>query len=162
MVKFGKFLKSVKQTKWGKQYFNYKALKDLLKDPGDPEDSQTVTIRFFSQMDQELNKVLNFVWPTTIDLKTSLAGLSSQLPAQIETLVTGSDIDSANEYAKRVLVHAKDARELVLFMDVNLIAIHKVMKKFNKKMKSQAAHEYVQAKCGSELEKLWDLSVLPT
>lgn len=162
MVKFGKFLKSVKQSKWGKQYFNYKALKDLVKNHGEPAETQAVTVRFFSQMDQELNKVLNFVWPATVDLKTSLAGLSSQLPAQIETLVSGSDIDSANEYAKQVLVHAKDTRELVLFLDVNLIAIHKVMKKFNKKLKSRAAHEYVQAKCGSELEKLWDLSVRTT
>ena len=134
MVKFGKFLKSVKQTKWGKQYFNYKALKDLTKDSSvEPGENQQATIKFFGQMDQELNKVLNFVWPATIDLKTSLAGLSSQLPAQIETMVQGDSLDSANEYAKQVLVHAKEAREIVLFLDVNLVAIHKVMKKFDKK-----------------------------
>lgn len=161
MVKFGKVLAVSKQAKWRKHYFNYKALKDLLK-PGPPETRLSLTLLFFASMDEELNKVLAVVWPAAIDIKTSLAGLSAQLPAQIETLVQGRSLDSANEYARQVLVRAKEARELLLFLDINLMAIHKVMKKFTKKMQSKSAYDYLRAKCGSELAKLWDFCVTPT
>ena len=161
MVKFGKVLAASKQAKWRKHYFNYKALKDLLK-PGPPDTRLSLTLLFFASMDEELNKVLAVVWPTAIDIKTSLAGLSAQLPAQIETLVQGRSLDSANEYARQVLVRAKETRELILFLDVNLMAIHKVMKKFTKKIQAKSAYDYLSAKCGSESARLWDFSVTST
>ena len=157
MVKFGKFLKSVQHSKWVLHYFNYKLVKDTLK----PEDSnpRSIARKFCYHMDQEMDKVTQFVWTASIELKTTLAGLSAQLPAQVETLVQGSEAGRAREYLQSVLVLTKEARDLTLFLDVNLVAIHKVLKKLNKKTGSAWAHEYVQSKATTDVARLWDLSV---
>ena len=160
MVKFGKFLKSVRRAKWSGHYFNYKLFRTLLRAV---TVDQEVQRKFFHHFDNEVHKIANFSWSTAIESKTALARLSSQLPAPIETLVLSLTVNTACQYAYQVVALAKEVRELAMFMDINLVALHKVLKKYNKKSKSLAAHEYVQARraqTDSLFNKLWDTKAI--
>lgn len=160
MVKFGKFLKSVRRAKWNGHYFNYKLFRTLLRAVTVDQDIQR---KFFHHFDHEVQKIAQFSWSTAMESKTALARLSAQLPAPIETLVLASSVNTASQYAYQVVALAKEVRELAMFMDINLVALHKVLKKYNKKSKALAAHEYVQvrrAQADSSFNKLWDTKAI--
>ena len=160
MVKFGKFLKSVRRTKWSGHYFNYKLFRILLRAVTVDQDIQR---KFFHHFDHEVQKIAQFSWSTAMESKSALARLSAQLPAPIEALVLSPSINTASQYAYQVVALAKEVRELAMFMDINLVALHKVLKKYNKKSKALAAHEYVQvrrAQADSPFNKLWDTKAI--
>lgn len=160
MVKFGKFLKSVRRAKWAGRYFNYKLFRTLLRAVTVDQEIQR---KFFHHFDNEVEKIAQFSWSTAIESKTALARLSSQLPESIEALVLSPSLKTATQYAYQVVALAKEVRELAMYMDINLVALHKVLKKYNKKSNSWAAHEYVQvrrAQSDSAFNKLWDTKAI--
>lgn len=160
MVKFGKFFKSAKRPKWSGHYFNYKLFRTLLRAVTVDQEIQQ---KFFHHFDNEVEKIAQFLWSTAIESKTTLAKMSSQLAAPVENLLANGDLRSVTAYAYHVVSLAKEMRELALFMDVNLVALHKVLKKYNKKSSSLTSHEYVQvrrAQADSHFNKLWDTQVI--
>ena len=160
MVKFGKFLKSVRRAKWVGHYFNYKLFRALLRAVTVDQEIQR---KFFHHFDNEVEKIAQFTWSTAIESKTALARLSAQLPESLESLILSQSPNTATQYAYQVVALAKEARELAMFMDINLVALHKVLKKYNKKSRSLAAHEYVQVRRSqpdSPFNKLWDTKAI--
>ena len=160
MVKFGKFLKSVRRSKWTGHYFNYKLFRTLLRAVTMDQEIQR---KFFHHFDNEVEKIAQFAWSNAIESKTALARLSSQLTAPIESLVLSPSLNTATQYAYQVVVLAREVRELAMYMDINLVALHKVLKKYNKKSNSLTSHEYVQtrrAQADSSFSKLWDTKAI--
>ena len=160
MVKFGKFLKSVKRPKWSGHYFNYKLFRTLLRAVTVDQEIQS---KFFHHFDNEVEKIAQFLWSTAIESKTALARLSSQLVIPVETMLISGDLRAVTMYAYQVVTLAKEVRELAMFMDVNLVALHKVLKKYNKKSSSLTANEYVQVRrtqVDSQFNKLWNTQAI--
>ncbi|KAK9247492.1 hypothetical protein V1506DRAFT_504590 [Lipomyces tetrasporus] len=157
-VKFGKYLakRQLELPEYSNYFINYKALKKLIKSLGyDPENKnarptniettlQAHKVTFFFRLERELEKVNAFYLQKEAELKLRLASLlekkkiaKSKLGAVLKTSATFIALYEGFYRFRR------DLDKLEQFVELNATGFSKVLKKWDKRSKSQTKELYL-------------------
>jgi len=144
-MKYGKYLKNNQIQKWEAHYLDYKRLKKLIKDSQAEAEkvfSEGTKIKFMPVVAEEMGKVVKF----SLDTKTKLR-------LQFESIETQKTGDHSNE----LVTIYRELGLLLDFMKLNREGFRKILKKFDKKLKSSAGFgvfRQVDARFSSEIVDL--------
>ncbi|KAK9333872.1 hypothetical protein V1520DRAFT_72080 [Lipomyces starkeyi] len=157
-MKFGKYLakRQLELPEYSNYFINYKALKKLIKSLGyDPENKnarptniettlQAHKVTFFFRLERELEKVNAFYLQKEAELKLRLASLlekkktaKSKLGAVLKTSATFIALYEGFYRFRR------DLDKLEQFVELNATGFSKVLKKWDKRSKSQTKELYL-------------------
>eukprot|EP00158_Paraphelidium_tribonemae_P006213 Partr_v1_DN27733_c1_g1_i2_m67322 putative ankyrin repeat protein len=165
MTKFGKYIQTHAIPEWSSQYINYKSLKKIISaaekgetspslsaTPASPlvaGDFAAVKRHFFTRLDVEVDKVNAFYLQKEQELQSRLRSLSDKKNIMVKRKgrrygnITVSSLKSA------VSLFQADLDRFQKFMEINDNALCKILKKWDKRSKSQTKEAYL-ATCSNE------------
>lgn len=174
-MKFGKTFARLQIGDWARHYLHYKSLKQRIRNIRgqlkENEEIQNSVTEFVYTLDRELEKINSFYLykKAEIDRRLSIYTERYRRPSSIST--SGfldeeppellSDIENNRQLLYALLQVREEAGHLERFAEQNRLAVHKILKKFDKKLGQNIRETYLRSKIAlapiSTLEPLKDV-----
>ena len=152
MVKFEKTFPQLQKKEWKSEYINYKALKHFIKVENTKEEKveqKELIKQFVSLLNQEVKNVYLFYVQTEREIYIMI---NSHL--HIRNTYDSMNLNSINNEVKALIDIISFAYDLLCYIKINMIAVQKILKKFDKKfrqyLKTKITGKYLSDKIGNE------------
>lgn len=155
MVTFGKTLRQKQIQEWQGYYVDYKLLKRKVKQYVEQievsaENQENVLKDFSRILDKQIEKTVLFLLEQQGELARRLSGLGEQH----DGLIQQADGIKASELLEAYRNVANDLLRLLFFVEMNAIALRKILKKFDKRFGYQFADYYVKTRASHPYSQL--------
>lgn len=161
MVEFGKQLVSSQREEWSGRYIDYDRLKKIVKDykrqkklgviVDEPIAPQHQVAHFRHALDQEIETVVLFLLERQGEIAAQLSQLNVErekfqyliVSDQEERQTTNEQLASLQDLVRRYRVVGKSILEFVAFVELNVTAVRKILKKHDKNAPLKLSNGYL-------------------